>query len=539
MMNAYRPFFRYARGQGRQAAVGVFWALAQAALLVPIAFAVQGVFDQALPSGDVRGLAWRAGIIPLLFAANGGAALLNRHFSVRAVKASVAALRADLLEKAVHWSRERHARLDAAAAHTRLVQDTERVDVMANAFVSRIVPGTAVSLALCGVLLYQHAGLFLLLLVVLPLAVGVNRMVGRAVKRGARQFHADFAAYSKGALFVLQFAELVTLSSAEGKETDRQRRNVDALRASGTRSSLLYAAYAALQANVVVLVGAIVLFVGGLLVVRGSLTVGALLSFYVNLNLLNTYLREALGAVPSLIEGRESLEALRPLLEDDRRPGAGEAFSGVREGVAFEGVGFRYPDSSFALQGVDFSVRKNELFGIFGASGTGKTTLIRLLAGMHAPEQGRVLVDGTPVGAFDGASYRRKIGVLPQHPLLFPGTIRENLTYGLDGVDDARLREVCRLCRIDEHVARLEKGYDTEVGEFGVKLSGGQKQRLALARALLRDPDLLILDEPDNNLGVELAAELVRDVRARPMTVILITHNERLMALVDRHYRLV
>ncbi|MFC1639120.1 ATP-binding cassette domain-containing protein, partial [Patescibacteria group bacterium] len=241
----------------------------------------------------------------------------------------------------------------------------------------------------------------------------------------------------------------------------------------------LHSAYGIIQGNVIVLVGAAVLLVGGLQTLRGTLTVGALLSFYVNLNLLTIHLRVVTSTIPTIIEGRESLRTLQPLLEEGRRPAIGSAFRRLRSRIDFEDVGFSHPESNFELQDVSFTVNRNETFGIFGPSGSGKTTLVRLLTGQYEPERGRISVDGRDVRSFDGTSYRQRIGVLSQDILVFPGTVRENLTYGLDDVDDARLRVACRLCRIDGFIERLADRYDTVVGDFGARLSGGQKQRLA------------------------------------------------------------
>ncbi len=536
MLRVLKSYSSYGRGQLGNVVASVILSVIQAALLIPIALTVQTLFDRVLPEQDVRGLVFGAILIPALFAANGAVALLTRHMNLRAVKTAVGNLRTDLLKKAICRTRERYSQLDAAATHDHIVQDTERVDRLANAVLSQFLPAVIVSLALALMLLRQDVGLFLLLLICAPLAYGASRLVGAALKRSIRKFHQDFSSFSQGALFVLQFAELIGLSAAEKPELERQRRQVEAVRKSSGWMAWMYSAYWVLQGNVIVLVGAAVLLVGGLQTLRGTLTVGALLSFYVNLNLLTNHLRTVSNSIPTIIEGRESLLALQPLLEDDARPSAGSAFDRLRSQIDFQDVSFSHPESNFVMRNVSFTVNKNELFGIFGPSGSGKTTLVRLLTGQYEPKQGQISIDGQDIRAFDGSSFRKRIGVLSQDVPIFPGTVRENLTYGLDEVDEARLTAVCRICRIDGFIEQLADKYDTVVGDFGARLSGGQKQRLALVRALLRQPDLLILDEPDNNLGTALITEIIQDIRRLPLTVIIISHNERLMSLVDRHY---
>lgn len=513
---------------------------AQAASLVPVALIVRDIFDRALPQLDARGLVWRIGLIPALFALNSLVVLLNRQLTLTVIKRAISGLRVDLLDRVAKLARGSYVRLDTGGLHDKIVHDTERVDSMTSAFLAQIMPGILVMIVLSQLLLRQSAHLFILVLVAVPLVYAVDRLLRSVVFRRLSRFHGDFSEFSKGALFMLQHGELIRLSTAEEMELSRQRDRIRNLEASGRDMAWMTTAYAVAQGNVVVIVGALVLLVGGLQVIGGSMTTGALLSYYVNLNLLNMYMRNVFGALPAITEGLASLNTLARFLPDDGAPeSVGSAFPGFSGSLVIEDVHFRHAGASHGLSAVNFTVRMNRTFGILGASGSGKTTLIHLLTGLHVPRSGRVLVDGTDIRDFDGASYRRKIGVLQQHPTFFSGTIRENLAYGVPDATEERMREACRTSEIDEFVESLEKGYETAVGESGVTLSGGEKQRLAIARALLRDPELLILDEPDNNLNPEMIRRILGAIKARGTTVVLISHDRDLMSGVDDHYEII
>jgi subfamily B ATP-binding cassette protein MsbA len=286
-----------------------------------------------------------------------------------------------------------------------------------------------------------------------------------------------------------------------------------------------------------------VLWQGGLLVLDGTLTAGALVGFLLytitiaaSIGALATSFtnyQEAVGAAERVFEILE----MTPAIAD---PGSAAPLpSPVRGRVTFEDVSFRYhPDPSlpWTLEEVTLSVAPGEVVALVGPSGGGKTTLVSLLPRFWDVGRGRITLDGTDVRSLRLADLRGAIGVVPQEPALFSGTIRENIAYARPSATDADVQAAARAAHAHEFIERLPLGYETVVGERGVKLSGGQRQRVAIARAVLKDPAVLILDEATSNLDNE-SERLIEDALSKLLvgrTTLIIAHRLSTVQRADR-----
>lgn len=223
-----------------------------------------------------------------------------------------------------------------------------------------------------------------------------------------------------------------------------------------------------------------------------------------------------------------------PELEDNE--GKAELTS-LRGAVTFEGVGHAYEDGGrSAVRDFTLSVAPGETVALVGASGAGKSTVLNLVIGFIRPTAGRLLLDGTDMNTLDLRTYRRFVSVVPQESILFDGTIRENVAYGMDDADEETVRAALRDANALEFVEQLPQGLDTLVGDRGARLSGGQRQRLAIARALIRDPRVLVLDEATSALDTRSEAlvqqALARLVRGR--TTFVVAHRLSTVRGADR-----
>ncbi len=255
---------------------------------------------------------------------------------------------------------------------------------------------------------------------------------------------------------------------------------------------------------------------GTVLHVRGEASVGEIVTFMGFATMLVSRLEAMMWFVTRLFAAAATLGEYFAVLDEQGRPdapGAVELAPGPGE-IAFEEVGFAYPGAPAVLSGISFVAAPGSVTALVGHTGAGKTTAMALLQRLWEPTRGRITVDGQDIGAATLASLRARIGVVFQDSLLFNRSIRENLLVGKPDATDAEIEHACRLAEAHDFIMRQPQGYDTMVGERGVTLSGGQKQRLAIARALLRNPPILILDEATSALDSATEAKVVRALRA-------------------------
>ena len=257
------------------------------------------------------------------------------------------------------------------------------------------------------------------------------------------------------------------------------------------------------------IVGAVVMFVGARQILAGSLTLGGFFTYTVFMGFLVAPIFQIVAIGTQLTEALAGLERTKEILSErpeDRDPRRTVALASVTGDLRFEDVSFSYDEGKEVLRGVSFHAAPGTVTALVGPSGSGKSTIIGLVAAFHVPTAGRVLVDGVDLSTVRLDAYRTALGVVLQETFLFDGTIRENVAFSRPDATDAEILEACRIARVDEFAEGFEKKYETVVGERGVKLSGGQRQRVSIARAILADPRILILDEATSSLDSESEA---------------------------------
>ncbi len=287
------------------------------------------------------------------------------------------------------------------------------------------------------------------------------------------------------------------------------------------------------------IVGAVVMYVGAGQILAGTLTLGGFVTFTAFLAFLVAPVFQIVGIGTQLTEALAGLERTREIMSEareDQDPRRTVTLPPLRGEVRFEDVHFEYEAGKPVLRGISLDAQPGTVTALVGSSGSGKSTTIGLIAAFYVPGSGRILVDGVDLATARLESYRPQLGVVLQETFLFDGTIRDNVIFSRPGATEAEFLAACRTARVDEFAERFEKGYDTVVGERGVKLSGGQRQRLAIARAILADPRILILDEATSSLDSE-SEQMIQQGLSQLMkgrTTFVIAHRLSTIRRADR-----
>jgi ATP-binding cassette subfamily B protein len=424
---------------------------------------------------------------------------------------------------------------------TRMTSDVEALtQLLQTGLVTAITSlVTCAGIAVALLLLDWRLGLATLTVVV-PLVIGtvVFRRYSRRAYTESRErvaiVNADFQEGVAGVRVAQAFVR-------EGRNDDRfARLSRDFLRAR-LRAQMAFAAYFPFVAFLSDLGTAIVLTAGAVLIARGSLSAGVLIAFLLYLGLFFSPIQQFSQVLDSYQQAAVALSRIRELLAvPTDTPAASDPLplpEPLRGEVELRGVHFAYAGiETEALRGVDLRIEPGETVAFVGETGAGKSTILKLVARYYDVTGGAVLVDGVDVRRFDLTDYRAHLGVVPQEPFLFAGTIRDNIAYGRPELSDASVEAAARAVGAHEVITRLPGGYLHVVGERGRTLSIGQRQLLALARALVVDPDVLLLDEATSNLDLatEARVAIAMGIAARGRTTLLIAHRLPTAARADR-----
>ncbi|AFY61113.1 ABC-type multidrug transport system, ATPase and permease component [Synechococcus sp. PCC 6312] len=505
-------------------------------MVLPSMYLARAAFDWAIPSRSLVSL-FQVGLGMLLFSLlSATIALTNRYLTLIITKTAILKMRVQLLERLFIIPREIYRQSDYVHWHTTIVQDTERLDIMSNNSLTVVLPSVVTTISLVILLWYWNPLLLALMALISPLAFIYNYYARRKLKYTTPLFLRAFEQFSKGILFTIRSLDLIHIQSAQEWEWFRQKESIKNLYHKSIQVAWLNSAYTLTQNNLLTIAKLILLIGGGWAVIGNTISLGELIGFYIATNLLQTALQSILGTIPVFISGQASLDNIYRFFHYPiSQPYNGQIQVDWQGKLSLTAITFSHGKTPI-LSDLSLTLWPGQVIVILGPNGCGKSTLIDLILGFYRPNSGEIVADELSYRDIDIASFRQRIGVVRQENFFFPGTVWENLTYGLNDHPESEVNHVLEIAMADYFIQQLPQGLQTKIGEDGNLLSGGQRQRLALARSLLRYPKMLILDEPTNHLDQEAIAELManlKKVQSRP-GILIVSHNLKLTEQADQ-----
>ncbi len=534
------PFFRYLaefRGLEKPLFLGNLFAVIQALSLVPISLFFKQIIDSYIPNENALAIVGVlcAGVV--LWGVHIVATVAGRHFTLYATKTVTERLRARLVMKLQQMSLRFYDKEKVADLHARVILDTERIDVMANMLVVTALVSVVVALASAVLLAFMNARLFLLLFLMVPFYFIIRRFYAKRLKEGHGKFRKEMEQMSSIVSEVLHSIRLVKSFAMERYEQRRVEERIQQVTSRGVQVFTESAAFQILLQCVGGIGMLIVFTVGGWMVINRQITVGEVVAFSSLMGMFLNPVNTLIASTDTFYAGRAALVSVFAIHdvfdteESEHLPPVEVAGT-----VALEDVTFEYKQGTPVLESVSFETKPGEQVALVGGSGAGKTTLVNLIMAFYRPTSGVVRIDGHDLRGVNLRRLREQIGVVSQDNVLLSGTIRSNILYGKLDATQAEIENAARMANAHEFILATPDGYDSEIGDRGVRLSGGQKQRLAIARAILKDPRILILDEATSALDSE-SEKLVQDALdrlRRDRTSFIIAHRLSTVRNADR-----
>ncbi|HOW27226.1 MAG TPA: ABC transporter ATP-binding protein [Elusimicrobiota bacterium] len=528
-MTNLRRILRYFRHHVGDMMLSLLAMTGVAVLTAAAMWLLKQVVDKALNSGDLEALQTVVLLVLLFYLGKAALAYFHDYLTAKVGQAIIQQIRDEVFGHIHTLSMDFFTHTDSARLISRLTNDAQLLQNALTKIPVMIVRDGLTILFLTGFLFYLHWKFALLAMIILPISGGLIARFGKKLRRTGRE------GQQKMSDLYVMIQESITGVSVV-KAFQQEQYEIDRFKKENSRFfdiSLKLAKVEAASSPVMEFLGAIgmaaILWLGGKDVVTGQWTTGAFFAFIgsalslyqpvKNFSRSNATLQQALAGADRIFE----LLDVKPTVVS--RPDA-ETLPPFEKTIQFRGVGFSYRPDTPVIQDIDVTINKGDILALVGPSGSGKTTFSALVLRFYDPTRGQIVIDGKDLRDVSLDSLRRQIGVVTQETILFNDTVRHNVAYSLPGAGEQQIIEALKTANAWDFVKAMPQQLDTLIGERGVLLSGGQKQRLAIARALLKNPPILILDEATSSLDAA-SEKLVQDAIEKLMqnrTVIVIAH---------------
>ncbi len=460
-------------------------------------------------------------------------------FYARAIRNVECDLRSALVRKLQQLSITYHNEMQSGRLQSKIMRDVEQIETLSSQIfitVLSIILNIAVAL---GVVVTKSLTVFLFFIGTIPVAVCIMVAFKSKIKRYNKEFRKDMEETSVHVMEMIEMIPVTRAHALEQKETDKMDHQLRHVAKSGLRLDMVQSYFSSISWVAFQIFQVLCLGFTGYLASQGKISVGEVVMYQTYFTSIVAQVSNVITLLPIIAKGLESVDSVGDVLlchdiEDNHNK---KKLSSVHGEILFQNTGFQYKGGEQPVfEHLNLKIEAGKTIAFVGESGAGKTTILNMVIGFLHATGGKVFIDGNNIEEIDLQSYRSNIAVVPQTPILFSGTIRENITYGKEDISEKRLQEVIEAANLTEVIEQLPNGLDTSVMEHGSNLSGGQRQRISIARAFIRDPKILILDEATSALD-SIAEEKIRiatDNLVKNRTTLIVAH--RLSTIKNADY---
>ncbi|MDD6797050.1 MAG: ABC transporter ATP-binding protein [Clostridia bacterium] len=422
-------------------------------------------------------------------------------------------LRKALVQKLQQLSIAYHTETQSGRLQSKIMRDVEGVETLSTQmFLSILNIALNVGIALA-VTISKSMVVFVFFLLTTPVAALTMVAFRNVMKKRNTEFRKEMEETSARVMEMVELIPVTRAHALEDEEVKKMSGQLFAVAEKGYRLDIIQSLFGSVGWAIFQVFQIVCLVFTGWLALSGKIMVGDITLYQSYFTTIVNQVSALVTLIPTIAKGIESVNSIgEVLLADDVEENEGKKpLPAVQGEFEFKDIHFRYHNADHdVLNGLDLKVKKGETIALVGESGAGKSTILNLVIGFNLPTGGRLTIDGEDISQIDLRTYRKYLAVVPQTSILFSGTIRENITYGQEGVSDEKLREVIEAANLAELVDSLPNGVDTVVGEHGGTLSGGQRQRVSIARALIRNPHVIVLDEATSALD-SISEKLIQE----------------------------
>lgn len=429
---------------------------------------------------------------------------LHVHFYASSIRNAEAGLRMALVTKIQQLSINYHKHTENGRIQAKLMRDVEQFQTLSEQlFVNALMFVLTIAFTI-GVTLAKSKIVFAFFLIAVPVAVTITMLFRKKIRKKNKDFRGEMETAGAKMIEMVELVPVARAHALEEWEVERMSRQINNVKSKGYAMDTFQALFGSVSWLTFQLLQMSCLVFSAVLAFKKLIPVGDVVLYQSYFSTIVGSISAIIGLIPIIAKGLESLSSIGELLlETDTENNDGKKKFAQLNGVYdFKNVTFHYSDKSDrdVLKDFTLHIDKGETVALVGESGAGKSTALNLVIGFDLPTSGTLTIDGVNINDIDLHSYRSFIGVVPQNPIIFSGTIKDNITYGMKNVSRKQLDEVIKAALLEELVAELPDGVDTLLTEHGSNLSGGQRQRISIARALIRNPQVIVLDEATSAL---------------------------------------